>query len=274
MIKVGADQQALFETNKAPTGRRVQGGVVTTDAVLSARVGGNSEAMLDVLALHVPRGAAIADVTYGKGIFWQLVEPGAYNLLLSDLDAKVHRDLRHNAPVTTGVDCRALPYEGDSLDALVLDPPYMEGLHRPSTSHLAGSGTHAAFREHYSNGSATEWEEGAPRWHDAVVRLYVDAGREAYRVLRAGGVFIVKCQDEVSANTQRLTHVELVTAYETFGFYVLPGVSESSQAGVERRQAFSLTSSPVAVSSTTGWGFPAARSATSSSRTLKTLSDR
>ena len=27
------------------------------------------------------------------------------------------------------------------------------------------------------------------------------------------------CQDEVSANTQRLTHVELITGYESLGFY-------------------------------------------------------
>ena len=61
--------------------------------------------------------------------------------------------------------------------------------------------------------------EPGPRWHDAVIDLYARAGREANRVLRPGGVFIVKCQDEVSANTQRLTHVELITGYESLGFY-------------------------------------------------------
>jgi hypothetical protein len=29
----------------------------------------------------------------------------------------------------------------------------------------------------------------------------------------------VKCQDEVSANKQRLTHIEIVTAFESMGFY-------------------------------------------------------
>jgi hypothetical protein len=38
-------------------------------------------------------------------------------------------------------------------------------------------------------------------------------------VLRNHGVFIVKCQDEVSANRQRLTHVELINAYADEGFY-------------------------------------------------------
>jgi hypothetical protein len=34
--------------------------------------------------------------------------------------------------------------------------------------------------------------------------------QEAYRVLKKKGVFIVKCQDEVCANRQRLTHVEII----------------------------------------------------------------
>jgi DNA modification methylase len=49
--------------------------------------------------------------------------------------------------------------------------------------------------------------------------MYFKAGREAHRVLKPGGVLIVKCQDEVSANTQRLTHVEIIVKYEELGFY-------------------------------------------------------
>jgi len=49
--------------------------------------------------------------------------------------------------------------------------------------------------------------------------LYFKAGREAHRVLRERGVFIVKCQDEVSANRQWLTHIELINEYESIGFY-------------------------------------------------------
>jgi len=103
-----------------------------------------------------------------------------------------------------------------SIDCVVLDPPYMEGLYRRSTTHLAGSGSYAAFRETYSNGQRTA---GGPKYHDAVLDLYFKAGKEAHRVLRKYGVLIVKCQDEVSANTQRLTHVEIINKYEALGFY-------------------------------------------------------
>lgn len=183
--------------------RRVQGGLATSDGVVSAAVAGNAEVFPQVLTLHVPKGATIADVTYGKGVFWQRVDADSYTVLKSDLQ--------------TGVDATDLPYDDDTLDALVLDPPYMEGLFRKDTAHMAGGGTHAAFRQHYSNGQATNGS--GPKWHDAVVDLYYRAGAEAKRVLKTGGVFIVKCQDEVSANRQRLTHVELINYFEGLDFY-------------------------------------------------------
>ncbi len=89
----------------------------------------------------------------------------------------------------------------------------MEGLHRRSESHMAGAGTYAAFRSAYSNREPTL--EG-PKYHDAVLDLYFKAGKEAHRILRKYGVLIVKCQDEVSANTQHLTHVEIISYFLVF----------------------------------------------------------
>lgn len=199
--------------------RRVQGGEATSHVVLSTHIGGNADLFPDILHLHVPLGSKVADVTWGKGVFWQKVAPGDYELLASDLK--------------TGTDCRELPWEDGSIDAVVLDPPYMEGLFRHSESHLAGSGTHSAFRENYSNGSETST---GPKYHDAVLDLYFRAGDEAKRVLKVGGVFIVKCQDEVSANRQRLTHVELINHFEAEGFYTkdLFVVVRTNRPGVSR----------------------------------------
>jgi DNA methylase len=214
-------QISLFEPLQLSTSvdRRVQGGEATTDVILSAAVGGNAEMFAEIAELHLPLGGVIADATYGKGVFWQNIPVGRYALRFSDIDAKTTRDDTHGISVQSGVDCRKLPYETESLDGLVLDPPYMEGLFRPAVGHLAGSGSHGAFRHSYSNGQATEQLEGEPKWHDAVVDLYIKAGREAYRTLKPNGVLIVKCQDEVSANKQRLTHVEIITAYESLGLY-------------------------------------------------------
>ena len=191
----------------------------TTNVVLSAHIAGNAEVFAQLADLHIPAGHLVADLTYGKGVFWQQIPVGKYSLKFSDIDAKVERDPIHDVEVETAIDSRELPFADESLDCLVFDPPYMEGLFRASAEHMAGAGTHDAFRHHYSNGKATPDKNGQPKWHDAVLDLYLRTGVEAYRCLRNKGIFIVKCQDEVSANKQRLTHVEIISAYESLGFY-------------------------------------------------------
>lgn len=183
--------------------RKSPNGVCTSGLVVSACVGVNEDIFPAILSLHVPEKSRIADVTFGKGVFWKKVPKGKYDLKATDIQ--------------TGVDCRALPYESASMDCVVLDPPYMEGLYRPKKSHLAGQGSYKAFQAHYSDGTPTTF--GQARWHDAVLDMYYKAGAEARRILRDQGILIVKCQDEVSANTQRLTHVEIIAEYERIGFY-------------------------------------------------------
>ncbi|MBI4569185.1 MAG: site-specific DNA-methyltransferase [Planctomycetes bacterium] len=182
--------------------RRSPRGDATTDVIVTAHVAGNAEVFEQVMNLHVPPGWMVADVTFGKGVFWQRIPLNRYTLHASDLK--------------TGVDCRRLPYADGSHDCVVLDPPYMEGLFRRSKDHLAGAGSYAAFRDHYSNGEGTSI---GPKYHAAVLDLYFRAGTEAHRVLRVGGVLVVKCQDEVSANQQRLTHVEIINEYAKLGLF-------------------------------------------------------
>lgn len=208
-MPISAKQASLslvvdHETSAAGT-RRVQGGVATSDVIMSAHVGGNAEVFPQILNLHVPDGALIADVTFGNGVFWRNVDLCRYQVLATD--------------IADGVDCRNLPYEDESLDAWVCDPPYMEGLLRNNVDHKAGTGSHAAFRAYYSNGNEKNHEPDAPKWHAAVSDLYYKAGHEAARCLKPKGIAIVKCQDEVSANRQWLTHVEIINYYERLGFY-------------------------------------------------------
>jgi hypothetical protein len=201
--KSAAKEQAQQAHGAASKPKRTQSGVATSDVVPSASIDGNADVFPRILALHVPPGTTVADVTYGSGVFWKQVDTSLYTVLKSDL--------------ADGIDCRKLPYADGSIGALVLDPPYMEGLLRTNTEHKAGSGSFAAFRQYYSNGDETQ--AGGPKWHAAVTDLYYRAGEEAQRVLGDGGVMIVKCQDEVSANRQWLTHVEIINHYATLGFY-------------------------------------------------------
>lgn len=200
--------------------RRTQGGIATTNVVVSAYIDNNDIVFKEILTLYVPVNSIIADVTFGQGVFWNKVDLDKYKLIASDLFLK--ETTKEKFPlldIRDNVDCKNLPYEDSCFDALVLDPPYMEGFYRRIENHVGGIGTHSSFRKAYSSGNA---REGGLRnkYHDAVTETYVRAAVEAYRVLRDNGIFIVKCQDEVSANKQRLTHVEIITACEKLGFYV------------------------------------------------------
>lgn len=202
------------------SGRKAPAGVATSALIQSARVGTNADLFASIVALHVPAGSRIADVTFGRGVFWKHVDLRGLELHASDVEASTR--LANGISVesyTSGIDCRALPYADGSFDCIVLDPPYAEGYFRREMSQRAGKGSHSTFADAYSHAGVHRPEPGEPKYHDAVVELYLRAGLEACRVLRRGGLLIVKCQDEVSANRQRLTHVEIITAYESMGLY-------------------------------------------------------
>lgn len=176
--------------------RKSPDGVATNDLVFSAHVGTNDDLFPSIIKLYVTPGSKIADVTYGKGVFWRNVNTEDFDFYPTD--------------IMTGVDCRDLPYDDSSLDCVVFDPPYM---HTPGgTAHSS----HQNFEQYYQNNATTSDK----KYHEAVLDLYFRAAREASRVLKASGVYIVKCQDEVCANKQRLTHVEIINELVKDGFIV------------------------------------------------------
>jgi hypothetical protein len=178
--------------------RKSPRGKATNDLVFSAYQGTNDDVFPHVLALYVAAGSKVADVTYGKGVFWKAVPKDRYRLLATDLK--------------TGVDCRSLPYEAGGLDCLVFDPPYM---HTPGgTAHV----NHQNYENYYANNAEANGSE--KKYHEAVLDLYFKTANEAKRVLRNEGIFIVKCGDEVCANQQRLTHVELINEFCSQGFVI------------------------------------------------------
>ncbi|WP_218670711.1 hypothetical protein, partial [Salmonella enterica] len=60
--------------------KRVQGGEATSNVTMSAHLSGNAEVFPQILDLHVPEGAVIADVTFGGGVFWKKVNLDKYKL--------------------------------------------------------------------------------------------------------------------------------------------------------------------------------------------------
>lgn len=186
----------LFDLHDEPkkAKRKSPDGISTNNLVVSAYVGTNDLVFPEILKLFVARGSTVADTTWGKGVFWKNVPKNAYKLLATDL--------QH------GVDARKLPYKDGEIDCVVFDPPYM---HTPGgTAHVG----HQNYEGYYRNNVASSEK----KYHEAVLDLYYTAADEAKRVLRPDGIYIVKCMDEVCANQQRLTHVELINELATKGF--------------------------------------------------------
>lgn len=175
--------------------------------ILSAHQSTNDSVFADLMRLHVPKGSRVADVTYGRGVFWKLIPAGDYHLTATDL--------------SSGVDCRKLPYAAGSYDAVVFDPPYIEGFFRRAAG-SAALASHSDFFSRYSHADVQGSKDSGGSsfsYHEQVIGLYRSGIDEAYRVLRDGGVLVLKCQDEVSCHRQFLTHVQIINYATSNGLY-------------------------------------------------------
>jgi hypothetical protein len=140
----------------------------------------------------------VADVTWGKGAFWKTTCTDRFMLFKSD------------ALTTPDAlwDFRKLPYIDSCMDHVVLDPPYM---HSP--------GKKSAYREQYKT-THTHGSHDKPRtlYHNEIMQQYADGMREAWRILRVGGMLWVKCKDEIESNWQRWSHLEVYLDAREIGF--------------------------------------------------------
>lgn len=156
----------------------------------------NGQLIEQVLDLYAPksdtRKLRVADVTWGKGVFWRNIDLTRFDFHKSDILTVPE------APY----DFRALPYTDQSFDLIALDPPYA---HNPGKMIVDAN---------YRNAETTRG-----MYHNDIINLYRDGMREAYRVLCKGGHLLVKCQDEVESSFQRWSHIEILRDALDLGFY-------------------------------------------------------
>ena len=190
LVKLDPSSSRLVQ-RKGARPRKSPSGISTNDLIFTAGIGNNSDMFPSVLSLYVSVGSKVADVTFGKGVFWKKIPSDVYEVLATDL--------KH------GIDSRKLPYDKETLDCVVFDPPYM---HTPGGTAHDG---HQNFEQYYRNNGDNTTQL---KYHEAVLDLYFRSAAEAWRVLKRGGIYIVKCQDEVCACRQRLTHVEIINHLE------------------------------------------------------------
>lgn len=156
--------------------------------ILTSAISGNNADLIKIASdFYIQDGMLVADVTYGRGVFWRQTNTERFNLLKTDLE--------------TGVDFGDLPYESASLDVVVLDPPYMHG----------GATVKASINDCYKNKNTS---------HESVVRLYTRGILEAARVLKKNGLLWVKTQDEIESGKQHFTSHEVMAIMGLLGFRI------------------------------------------------------
>ncbi len=147
--------------------------------VYSTVTGNNADLFEHIAPLYIPENAKIADVTYGKGVFWKNIKR---NVINSDIKTVPERPY----------DFTDLPYKDEIFDIVVLDPPYMHNAGRPIVN------------DNYQNKETTKGF-----YHDDIIKLYHAGIKEAKRILKKEGLLFIKCQDEIESGIQRWSHIEI-----------------------------------------------------------------
>lgn len=135
----------------------------------------NAHLIEDVARLYLRPDWEVLDCTYGEGVFWKRWKPN--QLVATDLDPA-------KSPFWgESVDFTAMPFEDESFDAVVFDPPYkLNGRPDPAEERY---GTHVRTR-----------------WQDRMA-LMADGLKECARVAKPKGIVLAKCKDQVVSGAIR-----------------------------------------------------------------------
>lgn len=147
------------------------------------------ECLKAILELHNDGKTFECDPMYFKGNFYKEIEKPKYKFDLNPQVAECEKG-----------DATNLPLPNNSLESIMLDPPFLFGVHGKADKYYS-SQTHTIFKD-----------------FNALESCYKGILANAYRCLKKKGLLVFKCQDYTDSKTT-MTHC-LVWQWATeLGFY-------------------------------------------------------
>ena len=169
---------------------RVESAGADGEPVFTCVQGDNADLIAAVARLYLPKGCRVADITYGRGVFWQKVNLADYRL---------HKSDKITCP-SSPHDFRQLPYKACFFDVVVFDPPY------------AHAGASMRVEPCYQIASTAGGLS-----HRDIIEGYEHGMGEATRILKPAGTLWVKCADEIERALQRRSHMEVFQIAQGLG---------------------------------------------------------
>lgn len=153
------------------------------------------EIIKNILQLHCNGENIECDPTYSKGVFYKKLNRPKYTF-----------DLYPQDNITIKADCRHLPLSDNSINILMFDPPFVIGSGPSLNNSIEGQ---SIIQKRF-----TGFKSGEELW-----KFYRESLDEFYRVIKNGGILIVKSQDVIACSKQWLSHIEIINYAYKIGFY-------------------------------------------------------
>lgn len=142
-----------------------------------------------IIELHLDGQRIGCDPTFGHGGFYtpdDIAKP------------RIYSDINPAEMWIPKFDCRDLPYEDNSIESIMFDPPF-----------LIESGKGSKLKEKFGT-----YPTMSELWE-----FYGASLQEFYRILQPGGHLIFKCQDTVTSGKNYMSHVAVMRMAYRIDFY-------------------------------------------------------
>lgn len=156
----------------------------------------NADLIRDVMELYARPGMTVVDMTYGDGKFWTACNPHTIGVRFNAHD--IDRDKGD------GVDWADLPEGDESVDIAIMDPDYVSrgGRETSTIPDMVG-----AYGMDYADSTP------AALWTSICEGI-----DEAHRVLKPGGLFMLKCMNYISSGTFQASIKWAFEHFDALGF--------------------------------------------------------